>query len=140
MRKLLVIAGILLFLLLPGCIHRETADTCAAKQADQRNRCYSDAAFAYAAIDKNPGMAATMCDNIPSSTARSVFTGSMRDRCFIEIARVMESPALCGAIEFSINRDLCLEKATPRQNATFCGFSPVIFIVFLLALFARGKN
>lgn len=130
---------ILLFaflLLLFGCT--DTIQNQEASCASNRTATpCTNAALWYAVLHKDVPSALSMCARI-ETTAGDAFTGSGKDRCYMEVARSAQDTSVCNNIDSlnTVTKGLCIDRAKPSRESTFC-LPALVLPMLALVLFAR---
>ncbi|MDD5337686.1 MAG: hypothetical protein PHS02_04345 [Candidatus ainarchaeum sp.] len=152
MVKLFLVAAAFGLILLAGCLQTRNPDDC-EKITDtfwssEKMSCYHEVAMGFAVSGDN-GNAVLYCGKIEPTV--NAFSLSERNTCFTEIAEALSNRSICGLIEdTSITGDLltplrdykqmCVDKATPKDyTINFCA-SPFILASLLLAVLVGRKK
>ena len=139
MRYALLFSILLLSIFFSGCISllKKESD-CTPSKAGDLNECYANVALRYAIVDKDQTNAIRMCNKIDE--IGSVFIGSEKDNCIMDVAEVLDKPALCGSIGNTVTKRLCERKSTPLPAPTLCSTVFILPLLSILALFAYYRK
>ncbi|MFA5412176.1 MAG: hypothetical protein WC350_02415 [Candidatus Micrarchaeia archaeon] len=121
-------------LILAGCTGTISNDEANCAENRTATPCTNSALW-YAVLHKDVPTALSMCARIEAGDA---FTGSGKDRCYMEVARTTNDVTICNNIDSlnTVTKGLCIDRAKPPRESTFC-IPALVLPVLALVLIAR---
>lgn len=135
-RTIFLFASLLFLLLLFGCTDTIKNEEASCTENRTATPC-TNAALWYAILHKDVPSALSMCARIDTSAA-DAFVGSGKDRCYMEVARAAQDTSVCNNIDSlnTVTKGLCIDRAKPPRQSTFC-LPALVLPLFALFLFVR---
>lgn len=133
--SVLISALLLSLFLVPGCMEKEFSGREGACLTNRTSTDCTPAALGYAILKKDKANAVRMCGAIDVPTG-DAFIGSERDRCYMQVAEALQDESICGQVELSVTRSLCVQNASRPVRSPLCGIAFVLPALAALAVFA----